>query len=89
MEEIKIPRILNIKETAQLMKESGNTRISESYLRRLCKTKKGFYITNGRRILINVDKLIEILNCETEEEADFITIGRYGTDEVRPLRVVR
>lgn len=50
------PQMLTIRELAEC------TKLSESYIRKLCKTDKITYIKSGVKYLINYDRFIDYLN---------------------------
>lgn len=50
------PEMITIKELA------NRTGLSESYIRKLCKTNKVHYIKTGVKYLINYDRFIDYLN---------------------------
>ena len=56
MEEIKVPKMLSIRETAKA------TGLPEYFLRELVANNEICFVKAGRKYLINIDKLIEYLN---------------------------
>ena len=56
MEEIKVPKMLSIRETAK------TTGLPEYYVRQLVANNEICFVKAGRKYLINIEKLIEYLN---------------------------
>ena len=56
MEEMKIPTMLSIRDTAK------RTGLSATYIRKLCWDKKISYVKSGSKYLVNLEKFIEFLN---------------------------
>ena len=56
MDNIKIPTMLTIKETARA------TKLSVNFIRQLCRDNKIVYTKAGRKCLVNFEKFIEYLN---------------------------
>lgn len=50
-----------------ITKASEVTGLSYDSIRKLCLTNQIIYIKLGAKYLINMDKFIEFLNCETEK----------------------
>lgn len=66
-----IPRMRTIKQCAEIFKKSDpDTEVNEYYLRRLLKEESSLAVKSGNKFLINMDKLIDYLNNETEEPED-------------------
>ena len=58
MQNTKIPKMRTCKEAAEI------TGLHEYHIRQLVKQNKIVYVTAGRKVLVNVDKLIDYLNGE-------------------------
>lgn len=58
MDNIKVPHMLSIKETAKV------TNLPPWYIRQLCWDNKIVYTKAGNRYLINLEKLIEYFNTQ-------------------------
>lgn len=56
MEEMKIPTMLSISDTAK------RTGLAKSYIRQLCWDRKISYVKSGSKYLVNLERLIEYLN---------------------------
>ena len=66
--ENKIKRIKTVKSACQAIRElDGGTAISEWFIRCLCKDGKVQCFFTGKKILLNYDHLLEVLNFETAE----------------------
>ncbi len=61
-----IPRMATINEAAEI------TGLAKYFIRQLALTNKVKTIKAGKKYLINVDKLIEYLNAEQEQEAELL-----------------
>ena len=58
-------RMRGIKDTVSYFKqEDPETKITEYFLRQLVKTNKISYIKSGKKLLINLDDLIDFLNVK-------------------------
>lgn len=77
-----VPRMVSLKEAARL------TGLSELFLRRnfrsgeLVGVRCG--ISNGGKILLNFDKLIDYLNCHTEQPENE---PKYIAGHIRPVKI--
>ena len=56
MEEMKIPTMLSIPDTAK------RTGLSKTYIRQLCWDRKISFVKSGSKYLVNLEKLVEFLN---------------------------
>lgn len=56
MEDLKIPTMLTIKETAE------RTNLPAHYIRKLCWEKRITFVNVGSKYLINLEKFVEFLN---------------------------
>lgn len=56
MEEMKIPTMLSIPDTAK------RTGLAKSYIRQLCWDRKISFVKSGSKYLVNFEKFIEFLN---------------------------
>ena len=61
MEEMKIPTMLSIQDTAK------RTGLSKTYIRKLCWDRKISYVKSGSKYLVNLERLIEYLNTPQSE----------------------
>ena len=61
MEEMKIPTMLSIPDTAK------RTGLSKTYIRKLCWDRKISYVKSGSKYLVNLEKLVEFLNTSQTE----------------------
>ncbi len=67
MDNVSIPTMLTIKETAKLFK------LSEHFLRKGVNDGKIVAIRSGRKVLINAEKLTEYLNSNKISELDLVS----------------
>lgn len=56
MENISIPTMLSIKETAK------RTGISATFIRNLCRNNKIIFIKSGNKYLVNLERFVSYLN---------------------------
>ena len=71
---IEVPTMLTIKETA------ARTGLAEHYVRKCCINNKITYIRCGKRILVNLEKLVEFLNSGDGNETNGIP-GKHHYDK--------
>lgn len=56
MDNITVPTMLSIKETAE------RTNLSETYIRKLVWDKKIVFVKTGKKYLVNLERLVDYLN---------------------------
>lgn len=56
MDNISVPTMLSIKETAE------RTNLSETYIRKLVWDKKIVFVKTGKKYLVNLERLVDYLN---------------------------
>ena len=82
--EFRLPRMATIKETVKFLDESAKKANVKNYLtehriRELALSNQIVHLRAGKKILINLDKLIDFLNIGSVSESRNITGGKYGT----------
>jgi hypothetical protein len=74
-----IARMRTVAQCVEYFKEQDpETAISDYYIRQLVKKKKFLCLMTGRKMLINLDKLIEYLMSDEEEETENNTPNDFG-----------